>query len=98
MKRKVEASPESAHSHLPSAAGHEDSTPLVLTSLGWESLPNGQSQLLLECSTLVDYVTMPKELLFGPFTVVKAGWDEDRKAALYREDSAADGAPNLIVE
>jgi len=60
------------------------SVPIVLTSLGWEQLPDGTWQLLVECPDLVSYVTLPKTLVIGADELRKEGWDSDRTVAHYR--------------
>lgn len=69
---------------------HEDGRPYTLRSRGWETLPDGRQQLLVVCETVVDYATMPKELLFGPSVLRKRGWDSDRKLAFYRTGEIED--------
>ncbi len=59
---------------------------IVLHGVAWERLPDGTYQLLVECPTIVHYVTLPKTLCFGrKLTVYKAAWDSGRKNAYYRE-------------
>ncbi len=48
-------------------------------------LPDGRQQLKVHCNTIVDYVTMPKDLRVGPTEVFKMGWNEENKLALYCE-------------
>jgi hypothetical protein len=64
-----------------------DEDPSVLIHLqgpGWEELPDGSYQLLVECPTEVHYITLPKTLCFGDQMVRRAGWDSERKYAFYR--------------
>ncbi len=68
-----------------SDAGKDNSVPIILQSAGWETLADGRQQLLVHCESMVDYVTMPKKLLFRPAKLFKSGWDSEREVAFYRE-------------
>jgi hypothetical protein len=58
---------------------------ITMVSHGWEKLSDGAWQLLIECPTIVHYITLPKTLCMGCRSAYKAGWDSDRKVALYRD-------------
>jgi hypothetical protein len=58
---------------------------ITLTGPGWEKLPDGSWQLLVDCETIVHYITLPKTLCMGCHDAYKAGWDSDRKLAYYRD-------------
>lgn len=47
-------------------------------------LPDGRQQLKVRCETVVDYATLPKELLFGNLSLFRGGWDSEKKIAFYR--------------
>lgn len=71
------------------SAGSDDaSVPFVLYSEGWEYLPDGRQQLLVQCKTILDFVMMPEDLVFGEEVLWKAGWDSEKKIAFYRPDAA----------
>jgi hypothetical protein len=47
--------------------------------------------MLVHCKTVVDYAALPTEVLCGPHTLYKRGWDSEKKVAFFRPESG--GAP-----
>ena len=80
---KPQSTPKVPNS-IPSA-GFDDDRPLVLHIAGRGVLPDGTRQLKVHCDTLVDFVCMPENLVFGPIVIFKAEWDSENKLAYYRE-------------
>ena len=76
------------------SAGYDDGRPIVLESAGWETLPDGTEQFLVHCETLIDFVCMPADLIFGPAVLFKVEWDSERKLAYYREREIQPGRTN----
>jgi hypothetical protein len=64
--------------------GYDDNRKITLTGPGWEELPDGTWQLLVNCATLLDYTQLPSDLRFGDKEVHKMGWNSDKKLAMYR--------------
>ena len=65
-------------------SGYDDKRPIQLSGPGWENLPDGSYQFLVDCPDLASYVILPKSLRFRDTEVRKCGWNEDRKLAFYR--------------
>lgn len=65
---------------------YDDRRTITVASRGWEELPDGGWQLLIECSTIVEFVTLPKTLVFGDKRYDRVTWESKRKVAVYRED------------
>ncbi len=64
--------------------GYDDDRPIILRGPGWERLPDGSFQLVVECPTEVHYATLPKTLMWGKEKLRLYGWDSDRRMAYYR--------------
>jgi hypothetical protein len=71
----------------------EDGSLIRISGPGWEQLPDGAFQFLVDCDTLVSYVCLPKTLCIGNKEVRKAGWNSDRRLAYY-----LDKLPDLTDE
>ena len=68
----------------------DNSVPFVFHTEGWERIWDSRHQLLVRCNTIVDFVTMPKYLVFGEDVLRKVGWDMERSVAFYRPDIVKD--------
>ncbi len=80
--------------NLPTSAGYDDDRPIVLESAGWEILPDGTQQLLVDCGTLVEFVCLPGDLKFSRNVLFKVEWDSERKLAYYRKREVQPGRIN----
>ena len=65
---------------------YDDRRPITVVSRGWEEIPGWGWQLLIECNTMVEFVTLPKTLMFGRKRYDRVTWEAKRKVAIYRED------------
>ncbi len=66
---------------------YDDRRPITVVSRGWEELPDGTWQGLIECNTIVEFITLPKNLVFEAKTYRRVGWDLERKVAFFRDDA-----------
>ncbi len=62
----------------------DPSVPIVLYSQGITELPDGSWELVVDCPTIVHYVTLPETLQYGPRQMRKCGFNSDKRIAYYR--------------
>ena len=56
---------------------------IILHGPGIEALPDGTHQLLVECPTIVHYITLPRILNYAKLELFKCGFDSSKQYAFY---------------